>query len=204
MHPLTPSKSSEAIQTLLRISKNHEDYINDSIEKTAKHFNGEKIEASHDNFVEFDGPEAAVGASIWTTTFILKALKNASNDVLEDKGDEVKDKICKSLLAIGLPKIYSEKLVSLCLKLHKNSQEFNAVPRYDSCQWKLDVGISPSTILKLLEPSIEMNFTTRQRENQEKTTEKFAMTAEQFGALRFKVAEALKTLYELEKSKALA
>lgn len=70
---------------------------------------------------------------------------------------------------------------------------------FESCDWSVDVGLSSSHVLKLLEPSI--NLTIRAKNPQDGTLEVMPMelTVQQFGQLRFKVAEALKNMIETEK-----
>jgi hypothetical protein len=61
----------------------------------------------------------------------------------------------------------------------------------------LDVAISSSRILKLLEPTVTLDISTNNGTN----SVRLDLTAAEFSRLRCNVAEALKVLYTMEKKK---
>ena len=89
---------------------------------------------------------------------------------------------------------------------HDGKKETILIPKYDSSTWSVDIDLSSSYAMKLLETSVMLNLNTKttQNDTEQNCTRSIVMTSEKYSELRYKVAEALKSLQDLKKRKMFA
>ena len=91
------------------------------------------------------------------TNFILDSKNNSTSNI---EGE---------LSALGLPESYCQKLSELIYNAEARHQDSISLPRFTSCSWSLDVAISSSRMLKLLEPSVRLSLKIGLEQNSEKS-----------------------------------
>lgn len=105
----------------------------------------------------------------------------------------------KDLTEINVPK----RVVALIVKLMRQERldlESQSIltrvrfPRLDNLQWRVDVAISSSSLLRIFRPSILVQIALS--DGRMRT---FDVTVEQFHKLRYNVAKALRDMQELER-----
>ena len=121
------------------------------------------------------------------------------------------ERLATNLEKYHLPLPITTKLLQICrvqICRIETSQgtifkEHSLIPKYESSTWSVDIDLSSSYAMKLLESSITFNLNIKEtNSNSEQcTTKSIVMTSEKFSELRYKVAEALKTLNDLKKRK---
>ena len=74
------------------------------------------------------------------------------------------------------------------------------IPTYTSSTWSVDIDLSSSYAKKLLETSVTLNLNIKDPDGKI-SSRCLVMTSEKFSELRYNVAEALKTLNDLNKKK---
>ena len=80
------------------------------------------------------------------------------------------------------------------LELAQSLTNRTRFPRLDGLQWRVDVAISSSSLLRVFRPSIMMAMTLS--DGQMKT---FDVSVDQFHTLRYNVAKVLREMQELER-----
>ena len=98
------------------------------------------------------------------------------------------------------------KEVSHAIMVNHGKKEPILIPKYDSSTWSVDIDLSSSYAMKLLETSVMLGLNTKttQNDTEKNCTHSIVMTSEKFSELRYKVAEALKSLQDIKKKKMLA
>ena len=131
---------------------------------------------------------------------IYSLLKSISNN--PDGYQELKSDLSKSNLSSNF-KNYLDQICKAMLEtqLVNRQSETTLIPFYTSSSWSVDIDLSSSYAKKLLETSITLSLELKEANGKDKSTEVIMMTAEKFSDLRFKVADALKTLQDLKKRK---
>ena len=131
---------------------------------------------------------------------LLKSIKSNTNGYKELETDLVKS---------GLSKNFNNYLGEICraMQMSQNESKKNEkpmIPNYNSSSWSVDIDLSSSYAKKLLETSVTINLELNEANGNERSTKTIMMTSDKFSDLRFKVAEALKTLQDLKKRKMFA
>lgn len=97
---------------------------------------------------------------------------------------------------LNLPDIFVHQLLDLItMNEAVDDKLVPLLPRYRACEWALEVSVTSSHLNKVLEPVVKLTFETT---DGDKITVR--MNTEKFSALRYKVAETLKTMCEVERS----
>ena len=91
-----------------------------------------------------------------------------TNFILDSKNNSTAN-IEGELSALGLPESYCKKLSELISNIEAGSEDSISLPRFTSCSWSLDVAISSSRMLKLLEPSVRLFLQSGLEQNSEKS-----------------------------------
>ena len=135
--------------------------------------------------------------------FIYNLLKSIKSNA--DRYEELESDLEKSEFSSD----FKDSLKEVCqamLTITNGSLEDQAcmLPKYKSCSWSVDIDLSSSYAKKLLETSVLLNLELEESNGNNKSTKTIMMTSDKFNDLRFKVAEALKTLQDLKKRKMFA
>ena len=131
---------------------------------------------------------------------LLKSIKSNTNGYKELETDLV-----KSGLSTNFKNYLSETCRAVQLdQIESQTNEKPMIPNYNSSSWSVDIDLSSSYAKKLLETSVTINLELNEANGNERSTKTIMMTSDKFSDLRFKVAEALKTLQDLKKRKMFA
>ena len=131
---------------------------------------------------------------------LLKSIKSNTNGYKELETD---------LVESGLSINFKNYLGEICRAIQMDQSESKKnekrmIPNYNSSSWSVDIDLSSSYAKKLLETSVTINLELNEVNGNERSTKTIMMTSDKFSDLRFKVAEALKTLQDLKKRKMFA
>ena len=131
---------------------------------------------------------------------LLKLIKSNTNGYKELETDLVKS---------GLSTNFKNYLSEICRavqldQIESQKNEKPMIPNYNSSSWSVDIDLSSSYAKKLLETSVTINLELNEANGNERSTKTIMMTSDKFSDLRFKVAEALKTVQDLKKRKMFA
>ena len=133
---------------------------------------------------------------------IYKFLKSLTTNV--EKYDILESTIDESEFSSTFTTYLKE--VSRAIMVNHGKKEPILIPKYDSSTWSVDIDLSSSYAMKLLDTSVmlSLNTKTTQNDTKQNCTRSILMTPEKFSELRYKVAEALKSLQDLKKRKMFA
>ena len=99
-----------------------------------------------------------LGSGSW---LIIKLLySRLANFILESPSRGAPSSTKAELTSIGLPDTYVQKFSGILASLSRPSTFSASLPRFSSCEWSLDVAISSSRILKLLEPTVTLEISS--------------------------------------------
>eukprot|EP00002_Diphylleia_rotans_P032613 TRINITY_DN6862_c0_g6_i1.p1 TRINITY_DN6862_c0_g6~~TRINITY_DN6862_c0_g6_i1.p1 ORF type:complete len:198 (-),score=54.96 TRINITY_DN6862_c0_g6_i1:235-828(-) len=103
------------------------------------------------------------------------------------------------LQELKVPAQFVPSIISAVVKQRANIEagaEENrlSLPTFDDLKWRIDVTISTGALTRVLSPSIMAQTTLS-----DGSIKSFTMTQEQFHALRFQVAKALKEMHEVSR-----
>ena len=131
---------------------------------------------------------------------LLKSIGNST-----DGYNELESNLEKS----ELPFTFKNSLRDVCkamliTKRDNFVNETALIPDYISSSWSVDIDLSSSYAKKLLETSVMLNLELKGSNGKGQSTSTFMMTSDKFNELRFKVADALKSLQDLKKRKMFA
>jgi len=152
---------------------------------------GEVLDSSYIAAFDGDSPLSPENGIVFTALQII--LRTAIRT--RTKASSVE----KDLVSLNLPVLVVASIVE-SLKKERMGLELQSLshrtrfPRLDGLQWRVDVAISSSSLLRVFRPSITMQMALS--DGRIKT---FDVSVEQFHQLRYNVAKVLREMQELER-----
>ena len=150
------------------------------------------------DYVEVD-KEDVDGENFKIRQCIYKLLKYIRDN--KDEYDILESNLDHSLIS---SLAFTQHLKKVCRAIVNDPHGLEAkqihIPTYTSSTWSVDIDLSSSYAKKLLETSVTLNLNIKDP-NGKISSRSLMMTSEKFSELRYNVAEALKTLNDLNKKK---